>query len=954
MKYRQAMQKRADSKAEATLQDLDYLRNAYARQEQVRKQQEEYQAQLDAQNAPRMGATYGRFDPGAQKVNTFDPTKLVRHYSRKAKGAVSDDTLKSEIEKAYAQGTQDFNSHQGYFNNILPYSEAGLAERLAVGATLPFRFVSKMFRGKNVDMDWYHKKLQRGYTGNALEDAKIDAYNQALQDADKGQGAMNKEMRRADASAHIIGRGINGITLGIGNLGDKAVALSDKTLDRSREAPSSTEQMAQRYGRLYGNQFGDEAAAKAEKWLRVAGTGTEIAGNLAVGIAAGGGPIGRAVHLTKWKRLADAGTTGGRMLNMAAGGVLKGMRLGHISALGNTLTGAVDVATNGGKEQIHNRFGNALATGANFAGGFMQGWPEWSMIGGGLGALGHGIKATGMLNTPVAQAVRNAVTPVYNAVHTWAASNRAVPWSEKTLGTVGKVVQWPLKKVTQWTRGGAELGAMQLTSRLLNSYSEGMPSAKEIPGMFFGMKNQLALNLGYPVLSSLFLDKMDWHARGRAAGNIDEQLDANMKAMLKDPTKRRDMLYELKRAGIKMADNPNDAQLREGLEDYYANVRDQSAANNMFSKLDSSVDWDSFQSVADLQNRLSSYTDDQLRDAKFKAYREEVIQGGPVTDRMFSDGDLNAKQRKDLLENYLLAEDRRQNGFLKGNVISQILRGGADSTGMVTDLMRKSKYARNALVGYARGAIADSIAKGGGVALGPMETEILKAMSPEEKNKMFKGAFDDASADQLIAMQASGKTGVLGDKDMQTAATRALVDRMQHDGNFAAEYMAGMQSNLQAGTGLTPEMKAAAADAVSKMNPIEMFETMDDDRFFALARTMMSQDGNGILDSLPEKDAKIIKERFRRVAEMRAKFAWLSNPFKNTPAMVGLWLANRGWNGAADFAQNPAAFWSTAALATGGLMLTANSLGGESRSSSAVAESRNRSLAGMMGNIYAI
>ena len=320
--------------------------------------------------------------------------------------------------------------------------------------------------------------------------------------------------------------------------------------------------------------------------------------------------------------------------------------------------------------------------------------------------------------------------------------------------------------------------------------------------------------------------------------------------------------------------------------------------------------------------RLGNLSPTRRAELKLDAYKNEVSSGGPLMyDMIFADPDLRPEERLDLLKSYLQTEDMQVSD--KWNVNDLVRQKWTGEAGTAKRVMEASPYAQRAITAYAMGMFNDSMQTGKPINMDPLQQQIWDDLDIENKIAIVQHGILTATPQGLLKAQQNGTLGVLKDKAVRDVATDMLLIRMQHDGNFAADYMLGLRRQLKAGaTKLDPELQKEIAEKVENMAFTPMFDNMDNAKFLELAKVMAKENGAGMLDALPEDRRKAVIQRFVEEARARTLQAWKEDPIKNTPKIAGLMLGMNGYEGAGEAAEDPVSFWGTLAIAVlGGLVL---------------------------------
>ena len=216
-------------------------------------------------------------------------------------------------------------------------------------------------------MDFYKQAKERS-DKQILEDAAkpipADAskYELKQQMTDWQRVKDNNEHREANQNMgmHIAGKAAQGVTLGIGGLANRYTkattggSISDSASD-----------------------YGDYAGVKGERWLRAAGSGTELASSLpTVAVAMQG-----AAAIPQARALGAGATKLQKLLHKGRSIALKApkTKLGRtrIKTIGDAAQNTADTIDLGGRSQLGGNIGNALTAG-RFASSIAQkGYKGW-------------------------------------------------------------------------------------------------------------------------------------------------------------------------------------------------------------------------------------------------------------------------------------------------------------------------------------------------------------------------------------------------------------------------------------------------------------------------------------------------------------------------------------------------------------------------------------------------
>lgn len=721
-----------------------------------------------------------------------------------------------------------------------------------------------------VDKDWVRRQNARLAATNPVDRARQQAYMQTL--AQQINPKASALRRQEHAAGHLEGSFHNGLYGWAVNPVLKRLPGKMKANDVMQLATGlDTNRQATAYRAAYADDFGAEAARRAEQWLRGFGVASYVAGAAIPAIATAGTASS-----------AQAGTQG------------TAVATGNMARLGNI-----------GKT-------------------FIQGYMKWQPRAEGLRQLGRFVDEGGLATDPrrqVAGSLLNSAgdmaanMPLFDATSAVVGMGvQGIAGSKAFSGAAGSASR-ALGKLPYMSNGGIPdkvvKGAVKVLGRdLVSGVTMGV--ASDIEALADGRRPEGSVLdrytngwiTGYTVKPALkgFMNKFDSTATMVHAGEGRAEQMKSIDEMMKDPEALQQFKDMLGDPGM------TDEDAYNTMPTMLAAQRYENSYASALASLDKKFDWDNC-TPEEYKAKWDSYTPEQRGEALFKAFRNDAVTGGFLAPEMFTNPDLSQDQKKQLLAEYLQSEDNATGGTLVG----QMFRGEKN---VALSAMRNSKGARQACVAYASGLVQQAMDDPSSMSIDSMDDTakaVLDELSPAEL-KQVMAPIADADPEKLMSMQQA--LGASSDSRLADAGTAVIMERMANDGNFAARFIPSFTEALQNGNGISDADSAKMIASVSDQDIKSMFDTMDDDNFQAFARWALSGKGNDALKDMPGGQGEELMDRFTNAAKARAWQAVKRNPLKNMPAMAGLWMQSRGWNGLGNLASNPMVFYGTMALLT--------------------------------------
>lgn len=801
--------------------------------------------------------------------------------------------------------------------------------------------------GKQVDVKGFSQRLndlaaRANSATDPVERAKLIAqHNAAMKQWDKDYARF---MKHVDAPLHVARRvdewsgvswlrdkAIQGMTLG------KKRGLADWAIGRNADGSTiSSDDLAKEYGQAVYAYTGDaQKAQSAERWLRATGATAAVANNVLELLATKGlstklqaaHKLQQAEKIYNAARVGNIAFKGTTKARLAATGIhaasegLKSWRFWH--AINPATAGLSDVITNGGQAET-GTLGGVVSGAANIANMIGVSSPIYNaggtLIAGTMGTLLPGATRW-VTQTPWKAGWqnpgRNFASRGWNSVKQFAKYNAPNPLKFQASATGGNMLTRGVKNGISYL--GYQFGnpVRTVTHALASdAFKSGIPmEVYEIAGAIkdgrapslspmLGFRNGLMLS-GISEVGGGIADKSDAVAAFRHGTSFNDVIDEARTEIASNPETRERIIQNMNLRP--------DASDKEVLDAYLGDVgrmRYVGAVQAAMGAADPDKDPEGF------------------RKELYNQYRSMVAQGGPVGSNMFYDGSLPQAEREKLLQLHIMAEDRRINGVLKANPVSQLVRGKDD---VLIDTMKQSPSAREGVIAYGAGLLNDGL---NGSSSGMNMTEdqrrrlklIWGELNPSERRQMLAPIMT-ASPEQLMNMMNSGALGNM-DKHVTEVASDMVFDRLASDAQFRGAFIPAFMTRSTEGGALSPEMKQRALDFLRNTDPSTLMEGMGMDEFRKLSRLMMSGGGtaSGLLSELPEEQRTQLVQAFTAAAKKKAlSLAW-ANPIKNLPILASLYAESMGWNGVASALENPAVFYGGAALLLGGGVLLAGSM----------------------------
>lgn len=246
--------------------------------------------------------------------------------------------------------------------------------------------------------------------------------------------------------------------------------------------------------------------------------------------------------------------------------------------------------------------------------------------------------------------------------------------------------------------------------------------------------------------------------------------------------------------------------------------------------------------------------------------------------------------------------------------------------------MNVSDDARQAVLAYASGVVADILEDpSGNSMMDKTSLAVLDEFGHLELKDMMTPLLS-ATPRQLLDLQQAGKLGAIPDR-ARGAAEEVMMDRLQHDGNFTAEFIPLFVGGLKDGQNISEKDASRWLTLLSGVDVNKMLSSMDDSKFYGLMRYFASEKGQSALSGLGEGQLQGITESVKSAAGARMRQAFARNPLGTAQMASSLWLASKGWDTMADAATNPLLFYGALTLLVGGsVWLGSRLFGGDSDS----------------------
>lgn len=863
----------------------------------TREQADRYWANKHQELSDWSDKTFGEGSAASQWIQNYRKNKGDTEYNRGAmERAVGQavDKAKDELGRhtGWTAGMRNrYSSSQGTlggFNDFLKmirgdaHDWRGVAKGVT-GVMNTLGTARDMVLARNyVDKDWVRHVNAQPLSGNPVIRARQMAYRETL--ANKVNPMASALRRQEHAGGHLEGSFINGAVGWAVNPVMKRLPGGARNNDLTQLMTGmDTNQQATGYRLAYADDFGDDAARKAEIWLRTAGMGAYVGGAALSAYATGG----LSAKMQAAARSLGAGGTAARLGGIGLN-TLNSYRRWQPIAEG--LHQAGRLADEGGLAQN----GKQRMAGMLFdmGGDFASSMPVFAAS---EGLVGMGVKAlrnTGMANS--------AITSAQGAL-------AKLPYAggDKVTSALRNTARYIGKDVAQ----GISMGLSQDMESLSDGQRpQGSVLDRYTNGLFTGMVLKPALRG--------FLDKFDATATMAHAGEGSASQMQSINELMSDPEALQQFKDGLGDPGM------SDEDAYNAMPQMLAAQRYENSFQSALASLDKKFDWAGC-TPEEYKAKWESYTPEQRGEALFRAFRNDAVSGGFMSQEVFTSPDLTQEQKKQLLVEYLQSEDNATGGTLVG----QMFRG---SKNVALSAMRNSKGARAACVAYASGLVKDAIDNPKGfdpTAMDDTAKAVMDELSADEMRQVM-APITNASPERILEMQQA--LGVGTDSRFAEAGKAAIVQRMATDGNFAAEFIPRYTEALQNSQGISDADSAKMTGILGKEDIQGMFETMDDDKFTAFARWALSGKGMDAMAGMGDAQNEELKAQFTEAARQRAWQAVRSNPIKNMPTMAGLWMQSKGWNGMASMMSNPMVFYGITALLLGGAVWLGKGLFGDS------------------------
>ena len=761
-----------------------------------------------------------------------------------------------------------------------------------------------------VDKDWVRDINSRRLSDDPVERTRQLAYRETA--AARVNPEASTLRRQEHGAAHLEGSFHNGLYGWAVNPVIRRIPghrMNDVT---EMYTGLDTNAQATAYRMAATEDFGEEVARRAEQWLRVGGMGAYVAGAAIPMIATSGqsatASAGQAAQAAKASLGAMMGYSSQTRFIPAL------MRSAHLykttQPIAEGMTQAARLFDEGGLATDPRRqiAGKVLAMGGHIVSTF----PVWPVIDGalvsGLGMVGRAAQATGVTSSMASLANATGVANGTANALKWMASPTKFS-GRMLLGSAEATGKFLARQAVAEAYSTLEEGVEDDIVALANG--ERPSSNGGILNRYQGVRTKMVIK---PVLNALF-NKFDSTATMVHAGDALEQQNASIDEIMSDPAGVAEM-----KASFGMP-NATDDELRAVLPTLLSANRYQASYQAALHDLDKNFDWDGC-SEQEYNAKWNSFTPEQRSEALFKAFRNDAVTGGYIAPAVFTDPNMTQDQKQRLLSMYLQSEDNANGGTL----IGQMFRGGKR---VAVAAMQKSPQARQACIAYASGIVADALedpSRMTDIGSGSVATAILNEMTQDELKQMM-APLQTASPDQILALQKSLQANA--DSPVAQAGKDVILQRLQNDGNFSAQFIPQFTAAIRDGQGISQHDMDKMLKIVDEGGVDQMLGSMDDDSFFRFARWALSDEGSGMLDDMPGGRGQELKGVFEQAAKSRMCDAVKRNPFKNLPAAVGLWFKSQGWDSVGNFASNPGLFFGVMALLIGGAVWLGGSLFGE-------------------------
>ena len=766
-----------------------------------------------------------------------------------------------------------------------------------------------LLRGPNqVDEDWISAKA--GETTTDPIDSTINRLKSQVFFPEASAKAQNA-IRKDTAAMHLIGKVSDNSGMAIVDGVRRLIPGIDHRNWTERSTGETSEELLQDYKKQYADAFGQEAAQKAEQWMRLggnvlgitSGVSTAVAVGHATGTLGANSMVGRAVGA---QGVPTVVTPGMGYLQQAARSWAAAYAA--YKPFGVTFKAVGDELSNGG--QRDGIMGGAGAV-FDFAGDIANDMPEVAAAGSLIGPIASKanklIGKVPVIGRPVAKFMIKGPGRWFKRSQRWNPSGWKKPlgWLVASFADdamVDPTIRSPLLSLDNFAQGKWVSHSPGPTVHALNT----------------AIKKLSALN---PTLDRLL-----------NSGEGADMVEKEIAEYLESP----DTVAVLK-SDLGMPESATVEQVRDVLYDIKRGQQYSLATTRYLKELDKNFNWDGV-SPEEVDAHLKTFTKEQIGAAKYSAFNRDAYAGVPLmSDYIFMDDDLSKDQKNELLKTIIATQDRRNGGSMVGQWFGQWSRFGRSEEKIVMNAMDKSPEARRAIVAYAQSAVSDVVnGKSDSVQMDDMQKKVLENLTDDELMDTL-APVGYATPKQLLDLQSSGSLGGVPNKKMEEMATDIVMYRMHTDGTFASEYIQQYADAVKNAKGVPASAKSNVADNLSKLDPDAIFANMDDDQFQSTARAMLSMMQDGNIGSLGEDDTTHLKERFTEAAKKRAMEAIKTNPAKNIPVMTSLWMKSNGWDRASDLASNPGTFWGIAALMlTGGVWLGASCFSGSASDSFAI------------------
>lgn len=562
------------------------------------------------------------------------------------------------------------------------------------------------------------------------------------------------------------------------------------------------------------------------------------------------------------------------------------------------LQGTSDVISNGRKAE-HGLGSTILTAGLDIASGIGESSPFYTFAGGTVGqALMWPFARLKAVQPAQLPANASAIAKAWNKAKIMggtamrAIDPKAAPAGAGIFGKTWNAT----KNVGRWmARDAVYTGPLSMLYEVKNAIATGQ---KPDFSALLGFQNNFILGglSGLNAASNLVWDAKNIQS---SAGDYNDNIQSFVESMKANPQARLHYIEQ-----FKLPPNATDDDILEAYKTDVGATRQLSAIYNAMQAADPTVDRQAFNKEL------------------FNQYNAAAMQGGDLPADMFYDQNISPEQRATLMQHYIMAENRRTLGAVKGHVIRQKWNAntGANDDPLV-QAMRNSKSARNAVIAYTSGLLGDKLSSGNTA----MDTNaeknfhtVWKELTQTERKQLL-APVQNLSAQQVVSAMQAGPMVKL-EPGMKDLVTDLVFDRLRQDPAFRTDFISQFANATSTGMNLDDATKRRVMDMIQNTNPEAFFNDLDGKQFQTVSRVLMNaaNGGNAFLSSLPEEEQIRIKDAFTGAAQKRMKELVMSNPIKNLPIAAALFMDRNGWSGVADVLANPIMFYGIGALLLGG------------------------------------